>query len=67
MNISLEIERNEPPTPAIALTAFASNKDRRHARESGFHKHLAKPVTPAVLMAAISTLLEEKHHAENGG
>ena len=63
---SLELERNEPPTPAIALTAFAANKDRRTAREAGYHKHIAKPATPAALVAAISTLLAEKHRAENG-
>jgi CheY-like chemotaxis protein len=64
---SLELENNEPATPAIALTAFAANKDRRKAREAGFHKHLAKPVTPAALIAALSTLLAERHRHENGG
>jgi CheY-like chemotaxis protein len=62
---SLELERNEPPTPAIALTAFAANKDRRMAREAGYHKHIAKPVTPAVLIAAVTTLLAEKQRAIN--
>jgi two-component system CheB/CheR fusion protein len=64
---SLELERNEPPTPAIALTAFAANKDRRMAREAGYHKHIAKPVTPAVLVAAVTTLLAEKNRATSGG
>jgi CheY-like chemotaxis protein len=64
---SLELERSEPPTPAIALTAFAANKDRRMAREAGYHKHIAKPVTPAVLVAAVTTLLAEKDRAINGG
>jgi two-component system CheB/CheR fusion protein len=64
---SLEMERGEPPTPAIALTAFASSKDRRMARESGYHKHIAKPVSPAVLLAAIGTLLAEKERAVKGG
>ncbi len=63
---SLELERNEPPTPAIALTAFAANKDRRMAREAGYHKHIAKPVTPAVLIAAVTTLLADKERAING-
>jgi CheY-like chemotaxis protein len=63
---SLEMERGEPPTPAIALTAFASGKDRRTARESGFHKHIAKPVSPAVLLTAIGTLLAEKNRTVNG-
>jgi signal transduction histidine kinase/ActR/RegA family two-component response regulator len=64
---TLEMERNEPPTPAIALTAFASNKDRRTAREVGFHKHVAKPVAPAALIAAIATLLADKERAINEG
>jgi two-component system CheB/CheR fusion protein len=63
---SLEMERGEPPTPAIALTAFAGRKDRRSAREAGFHKHIAKPVSPAVLLTAISTLLADKHRAMGG-
>jgi CheY-like chemotaxis protein len=63
----LELEDKEPATPAIALTAFASGKDRRQARDAGFHKHLAKPVTPAALIAALSTLLAEKDRHENGG
>jgi two-component system CheB/CheR fusion protein len=64
---SRELERNEPATPAIALSAFAANKDRRNAREAGYHKHLAKPATPAALVAAISTLLAEKKLADDGG
>jgi CheY-like chemotaxis protein len=63
----LEMENKEPPTPAIALTASASNADRRLARESGFHKHIAKPVAAAMLLAAVATLLDDKDRAENGG
>jgi len=46
------------------------NRRRRHrrlARESGFHKHIAKPVTAAMLLAAVATLLDDKDRAENGG
>jgi signal transduction histidine kinase/ActR/RegA family two-component response regulator len=64
---TLEMERDEPPTPAIALTAFASEKDRRTAREAGFHKHVAKPFAPAALIAAISTVLADKEIAVNEG
>jgi CheY-like chemotaxis protein len=63
----LELENKESATPAVALTAFASNKDRRRARDAGFHKHLAKPATPATLIAALSTLPAEKKRHENGG
>jgi two-component system CheB/CheR fusion protein len=63
---TLEAENGEAATPAIALTAFASGKDRRQAHESGYHKHLAKPVAPAALIAAVTTLLDEKDRHENG-
>jgi two-component system CheB/CheR fusion protein len=56
---SLEAEGNRSPTPAIALTAFAGPKDRRRARDAGYHQHLAKPVDPAVLVATVARLLEE--------
>jgi CheY-like chemotaxis protein len=62
-----EMEQERPATPAIALTAFATTKDRKQARDAGFHKHLAKPVTPAALLAALSTLLDNKDRHDNGG
>jgi PAS domain S-box-containing protein len=40
--------------PAIALTAYAGDGDRRSALEAGFQLHLAKPVEPARLAAAIA-------------
>jgi CheY-like chemotaxis protein/anti-sigma regulatory factor (Ser/Thr protein kinase) len=64
---SAEMEREKPATPAIALTAFAGANDRHQARESGFHKHIAKPVAPAVLLAAVGTLLDERRNAETNG
>ncbi len=42
--------------PAVALTAYAREEDRRHALESGFQRHLAKPVTPATLVSTIAEL-----------
>ena len=42
--------------PAIALTAYAGEADRRRALEAGFQIHLAKPVEPADLIAALATL-----------
>jgi PAS domain S-box-containing protein len=40
--------------PAIALTAYASDSDRRKALEAGFQLHLAKPVEPQQLAAAVA-------------
>lgn len=42
--------------PAVALTAFASAKDRELALSLGFQMHLAKPVEPSVLVDAIARL-----------
>jgi len=39
--------------PAIALTAFASENDRKMALSNGFHAHLAKPVEPDHLIEII--------------
>lgn len=42
--------------PAIALTAYAGNSDRRRALLAGFQTHLPKPVDPDDLLAAILSL-----------
>lgn len=40
-------------TPAIALTAYANNQDRRRAFMSGFQAHLAKPIEISELFAVL--------------
>lgn len=45
--------------PAIALTAYAGEADRRKALEAGFHVHLAKPVEPADLVSAVAALTQK--------
>jgi signal transduction histidine kinase/integral membrane sensor domain MASE1/CheY-like chemotaxis protein len=42
--------------PAVALTAFASEKDRDLALAAGFQVHLAKPVEPQELVEVIRQL-----------
>ncbi len=42
--------------PAIALTAYAGDGDRRRALDAGFQVHLAKPVDPGELLAAVLAL-----------
>ncbi len=39
--------------PAIALTAYAREQDRRRALASGYQMHLPKPVEPAHLIDAV--------------
>ena len=43
-------------TPAIALTGYATRKDRERALSAGYQLHLAKPVEPPDLVAAIASL-----------
>lgn len=54
---SIEQELAEP-IPAIALTAYAAESDRKQALSAGFQKHLAKPVEPDTLIEAIATLVK---------
>ena len=39
--------------PAIALSAFARDSDRREALEAGYDRHVAKPVEFQTLVAAL--------------
>ncbi|MBE9103816.1 response regulator [Nostoc cf. edaphicum LEGE 07299] len=43
--------------PAIALTAYAGEINQQQALESGFQKHLSKPVEPDELVKEIATLI----------
>jgi signal transduction histidine kinase/ActR/RegA family two-component response regulator len=54
--------RARPPelggnTPAVALTAYTRELDRRAAEEAGFHRHVSKPVTGSILLKAVSETL----------
>ncbi|GAB1538946.1 hypothetical protein NUACC21_16110 [Scytonema sp. NUACC21] len=44
--------------PAIALTAYAGDRDRQHAIASGFQKHLSKPVMPDELANIVAELVK---------
>jgi signal transduction histidine kinase/integral membrane sensor domain MASE1/CheY-like chemotaxis protein len=43
--------------PAVALTAFATEKDQERALSAGFQVHLAKPVEATVLISVIEQLV----------
>jgi len=42
--------------PAVALTAYASDKERQRAIEAGFQTHIAKPIKPIQLGLIIANL-----------
>jgi signal transduction histidine kinase len=43
--------------PAVALTAYATEEDRRRALAAGFDAHVAKPVEPTELVSVIGGLV----------
>jgi PAS domain S-box-containing protein len=43
--------------PAIALTGYASRKDRERALNSGYQQHMAKPIEQVDLIKSIATLI----------
>lgn len=48
-------------TPAIALSAFATNEIKKNAIEAGFHKYLAKPFDPETLTREILEQLSSRN------
>jgi two-component system CheB/CheR fusion protein len=42
--------------PAVALTAYVREEDRREALKAGFQMHIAKPVAPAHLASIVARL-----------
>jgi PAS domain S-box-containing protein len=53
-------EANE--IPAVALTAFASERDRESALAAGFQVHLAKPVQPHELVKVVERLANRQRN-----
>ena len=46
-------------TPAIALTGYATRKDRERSLASGYQLHIAKPIEQSQLVSAISSLVKK--------
>ena len=44
-------------TPAIALTGYASRKDKERALTAGYQQHIAKPIEQNDMIAAIAALI----------
>ena len=51
--------------PAVALTAYAREEDRRRALSAGFQAHLSKPVEPPDLLRKVASLLPPTGGNEN--
>ncbi|MDM9381219.1 PAS domain S-box protein [Chlorogloeopsis sp. ULAP01] len=49
--------------PAIALTAYAGEYNRRQALAVGFELHISKPVEPQKLVSAIAQVMNKTHCA----
>jgi PAS domain S-box-containing protein len=49
----LERQQERHPIPAIALTAYVREEDRKRTSEAGFEVHLSKPVESDKLISAI--------------
>ncbi len=46
-------------TPAIALTGYASARDKADTFAAGYQAHLAKPLEPADLISAIESVVRK--------
>ena len=46
--------------PAVAVTAYASSRDREQALASGFDAHLPKPVEPGELIGAVAAVISSR-------
>jgi CheY-like chemotaxis protein len=44
--------------PAVALTAFARDEERKLALEAGFQVHLSKPIEPDKLVSVVANLVK---------
>ncbi|MFL6333549.1 MAG: ATP-binding protein [Pyrinomonadaceae bacterium] len=53
-------------TPSVALTAYASEDDRRRALAAGFDAHVPKPVEPSELVSVIAGLKTRRPEAVEG-
>lgn len=59
----LELLRSMGPgrsVPAIALTGYGSEEDRRMCLEAGFETHLTKPVETRQLDEAIRSIIQKR-------
>ncbi|HMC75804.1 MAG TPA: ATP-binding protein [Vicinamibacterales bacterium] len=51
---------DEGPRFTVALTAYASERDRERSARAGYQRHLAKPVDPLELVEILAGMLESR-------
>ncbi len=54
------------PIPAVALTAYAREEDCKNAIQSGFQRHIPKPVEPNELVVVVGELVGLAEAVERG-
>jgi PAS domain S-box-containing protein len=64
-NNHASVNGERKPVPAIALTGYATTRDREQALAAGYQLHLAKPVEPENLIAAIVSLVSQNSAPSN--
>jgi len=52
-----EAQSGAAPVPAVALTAFAGEGDRRMALEAGYQQHVGKPIGPDELLVELRAVV----------
>jgi CheY-like chemotaxis protein len=57
---ALPVERGGN-VPAVALTAYAREQDRKRAIDAGYQIHLAKPIEITQLSASVAHLIKDGH------
>lgn len=57
---ALELEQKLPEAPAVALTAYARDEDRKKAIDAGFDMHMSKPVDSDKLITVLAALARQK-------
>ncbi|HKC86935.1 MAG TPA: response regulator [Blastocatellia bacterium] len=50
--------------PAIALTAYGRQEDRRRALSVGYESHIPKPIEPVELLAVVASLTNRTKNIE---
>ncbi|MBF0285430.1 MAG: response regulator [Magnetococcales bacterium] len=65
---ALEKARQQtPPTPIVALTAYAFREDAQRAAEAGCDGFLTKPLAKSQLFAAIEAVMQRRRPMVDGG